>query len=80
MNARKRGVRPIHSFPIAIHVGHMKKILTGIVLMTVVGLLIIKTFFVSYNRIFVMGDNRFEARDSRYFGPIPFSSIIGRKL
>lgn len=29
---------------------------------------------------FVMGDNRFDARDSRYFGPIPFSSIIGRKL
>jgi signal peptidase I len=29
---------------------------------------------------FVMGDNRFGARDSRYFGPIPFSSIIGKKL
>jgi signal peptidase I len=29
---------------------------------------------------FVMGDNRFDARDSRYFGPIPFSSITGRKL
>jgi len=32
------------------------------------------------DHFFVMGDNRFEARDSRYFGPIPFSSIIGRKL
>jgi len=31
-------------------------------------------------QFFVMGDNRFDARDSRYFGPIPFSSIIGRKL
>ena len=29
---------------------------------------------------FVMGDNRFNARDSRYFGPISFTSIIGRKL
>jgi signal peptidase I len=29
---------------------------------------------------FVMGDNRFGARDSRYFGPVPFSSIVGRKL
>lgn len=31
-------------------------------------------------QLFVMGDNRFDARDSRYFGPIPFASIIGRKL
>jgi signal peptidase I len=29
---------------------------------------------------FVMGDNRFKAVDSRYFGPISFHSIIGRKL
>lgn len=29
---------------------------------------------------FVMGDNRFDARDSRYFGPIAFNSIIGKKL
>lgn len=29
---------------------------------------------------FVMGDNRLNAFDSRYFGPIPFSAIIGRKL
>ncbi len=31
-------------------------------------------------QFFVMGDNRFHARDSRYFGPISFSSIIGKKL
>jgi len=29
---------------------------------------------------FVMGDNRFDARDSRYFGAIPFRSIVGKKL
>lgn len=29
---------------------------------------------------FVMGDNRFDAVDSRYFGPIRFDSIIGKKL
>lgn len=29
---------------------------------------------------FVMGDNRFDAWDSRKFGPIPFNSIIGKKL
>jgi signal peptidase I len=32
------------------------------------------------DHFFVMGDNRFNARDSRYFGPIPFTSIIGKKL
>lgn len=32
------------------------------------------------DQFFVMGDNRFGARDSRYFGPVPFSSIIGKKL
>ncbi|WP_424594824.1 signal peptidase I [Bradyrhizobium sp.] len=32
------------------------------------------------DQFFVMGDNRLDARDSRYFGPISFSSIIGRKL
>jgi signal peptidase I len=31
-------------------------------------------------QFFVMGDNRLDARDSRYFGPIPFASIIGKKL
>lgn len=30
--------------------------------------------------LFVMGDNRFNALDSRSFGPIPFEAIIGRKL
>jgi signal peptidase I len=28
---------------------------------------------------FVMGDNRDDAMDSRYFGTVPFESIIGRK-
>lgn len=28
---------------------------------------------------FVMGDNRFKSVDSRYYGPIPFSALIGRK-
>jgi len=32
------------------------------------------------DHFFVMGDNRLDARDSRYFGPIPFGTIIGRKL
>ena len=32
------------------------------------------------DHFFVMGDNRFFARDSRYFGAVPFSSIIGKKL
>jgi signal peptidase I len=32
------------------------------------------------DQFFVMGDNRYDSRDSRYFGPIHFSSIIGRKL
>ena len=31
------------------------------------------------DQFFVMGDNRFDARDSRYFGPVPFSSILGKK-
>jgi signal peptidase I len=35
---------------------------------------------VPQEQFFVMGDNRFAARDSRYFGPIAFSSIIGKKL
>lgn len=29
---------------------------------------------------FLLGDNRFDAADSRYHGPIPFSEIIGKKL
>jgi signal peptidase I len=32
------------------------------------------------DHLFVMGDNRFNAFDSRRFGPIPFSSVIGKKL
>jgi signal peptidase I len=32
------------------------------------------------DHFFVMGDNRFQASDSRYFGPVAFSSIIGKKL
>ena len=32
------------------------------------------------DEFFVMGDNRFNAFDSRNFGPISFSSIIGKKL
>ena len=32
------------------------------------------------DHVFVMGDNRFNAFDSRRFGPIPFSSIIEKKL
>jgi signal peptidase I len=32
------------------------------------------------DHFFVMGDNRHNALDSRYFGPIPFGAIIGRKL
>jgi signal peptidase I len=32
------------------------------------------------DHFFVMGDNRLEASDSRNFGPIAFSSIVGKKL
>lgn len=32
------------------------------------------------NEFFVLGDNRFDAVDSRYFGAIKFDSIYGRKL
>lgn len=30
------------------------------------------------NECFVMGDNRNEARDSRYFGPIPITGMLGK--
>ncbi len=32
------------------------------------------------DQVFVMGDNRHDAHDSRELGPIPVSSIIGKKL
>jgi signal peptidase I len=32
------------------------------------------------NTFFLMGDNRYNARDSRYFGPIALEAIIGRKV
>jgi signal peptidase I len=35
---------------------------------------------VPLDHFFVMGDNRFDARDSRYFGPVAFTAIIGKKL
>ena len=34
----------------------------------------------SADQFFVMGDNRFDASDSRLSGPISFSSVIGRKI
>lgn len=32
------------------------------------------------DHFFVLGDNRLNARDSRAFGPVPFRSIIAKKL
>lgn len=32
------------------------------------------------DQFFVMGDNRYNAQDSRQIGPVPFRSIIGKKL
>jgi signal peptidase I len=32
------------------------------------------------DELFVVGDNRYNAVDSRYFGPIKFATVIGKKL
>jgi signal peptidase I len=32
------------------------------------------------NQVYVLGDNRLDANDSRYFGPVKFETIIARKL
>jgi len=32
------------------------------------------------NHLYLLGDNRFDARDSRYTGPVPFGSVIGKKM
>jgi signal peptidase I len=39
-----------------------------------------RSFSVPAEHVFVVGDNRSDARDSRYFGPVPFSTVSGRKL
>lgn len=38
------------------------------------------SLLVPMHQFFVMGDNRFHAADSRFLGPIPFHSIVGKKL
>ena len=38
------------------------------------------TVTVPENNFYVMGDNRFDAYDSRYLGFIPFAEITGRKI
>ena len=42
--------------------------------------LIPANFKVPPNQIFVMGDNRCSAQDSRHIGPIRFENIVGKKL
>ena len=39
-----------------------------------------KPYTVPKNMIFVVGDNRGDSEDSRYFGPIPFKNIKGAPL
>jgi len=38
----------------------------------------IETMTIPANEYFVMGDNRSDSQDSRFFGPIPRSLIVGR--
>jgi type IV secretory pathway protease TraF len=35
---------------------------------------------VGADQLFVMGDNRFNAYDSRFVGPIPFSAVVGKVI
>ena len=32
------------------------------------------------HQVWVMGDNRGNSNDSRFFGPIPFSQVVGRTI
>lgn len=38
------------------------------------------TIAVPQNTVFVLGDNRDDAYDSRYLGPLPFASIVGKQV
>ena len=35
---------------------------------------------IQQDQFFVLGDNRYDARDSRYFGPVQFAAILGKKI
>ncbi len=39
-----------------------------------------RTWIVPPLNIFVMGDNRGNSRDSRYFGPVPLDSVLGHAV